>query len=167
MIIKKLLIIEYVLITLLVLFNIYLRWDPIYNKLKEWKVVPLPEPFTELYFTEHLMLPTTIAEGQNQYFEFTISNVEDKTMTYNWTVYAVEDENYFFKETSESTQTTQEEEPIIEKKYLIASGRESMLNGEKKNIGVNFKLDKVFARQKIVVELADMDQKIHYWVTGK
>jgi len=177
---KKILIIEYSIIAVLVLFNLHLLRDPIYNKLKQWKLVPLPETFTELYFTDHLHLPVTITANQTQNFKFTIHNLEGMITSYNWVVYAIQDESFVSKESSQSSnllenkqtnestksmEDTEQQAPEI--KILLQSGKLNILDGDLKNIDVSFKMDKVSPRQKIVVELADMDQTIHYWVTGK
>ena len=100
--------------------------------------------------------------------------------SYNWVVYAIQDESFVSKESSQSSnllenkqtnestksmEDTEQQAPEI--KILLQSGKLNILDGDLKNIDVSFKMDKVSPRQKIVVELADMDQTIHYWVTGK
>jgi len=35
----------------------YLLKDAIYAKLDQWKLIPRPERFTELYFNDHNILP--------------------------------------------------------------------------------------------------------------
>ena len=50
-----------------------------------------PETFTELYFDNHMVLPTVIDGGKIYGFSFTVHNVEAKDMEYSYIVYLQSD----------------------------------------------------------------------------
>ncbi len=178
---RKILIIEYTFIALMTVFCLFLYKNAIYNQLKEWKLVYIPESFTELYFTDHLNLPTTISANTEQSFKFTIHNLENEDKGYSWEVYRVEDTQLDIAESSEASGTKTNEiknteeasestagttTTDLQKITVIKSGYDLIKNGNSKDIEIKFKLDKVFKRQKIEVKLVDLNQTIHYWVVG-
>jgi hypothetical protein len=61
--------------------------DAVYNQLNDWKLIPTPERFTELYFQNSANLPRATVAGQPISFAFTIHNVEGITTTYPYVVY--------------------------------------------------------------------------------
>lgn len=102
----KILIIEYAIVICLSVFVSYLYKDQIYSKLRDYKLVYIPESFTELFFTDHLNLPTTISANVDQTFTFTIHNLENKDMSYSWEVFVVPDFQLTLKESSASDKTS-------------------------------------------------------------
>ncbi|MDB5238936.1 MAG: hypothetical protein JWO00_271 [Candidatus Parcubacteria bacterium] len=77
-----------ILITILcVVLLLYIERDLVYAKLKDWKLVPQPEHFTELYFNNYDDLPKRSVKGFTAAFSFTIHNMEGATMTYPYKVY--------------------------------------------------------------------------------
>jgi hypothetical protein len=51
------------------------------------KLLPQPEHFTELYFTDPRAIPTSTIQGEPIAFSFSIGNQEGATMTYPYDVY--------------------------------------------------------------------------------
>ena len=58
--------------------------------MKTLKLLPLPERFTELYFTNSLLLPKEAVTGEPITFSFTIHNLEGATISYPYSVYFVD-----------------------------------------------------------------------------
>jgi uncharacterized membrane protein len=56
------------------------------NQLNAWKLLPVPERVTELYFTSPNSVPTTYAPGQGQTVIFTVQDLEYRTTTYDYTI---------------------------------------------------------------------------------
>ena len=56
------------------------------KQLDTLQVLPKPERFTELYFTEHSQLPSAIRTGVPQKIMFTTHNVEHQPTTYRYDV---------------------------------------------------------------------------------
>lgn len=52
------------------------------RQLHAWKLLPEPERLTELYFTAHAKLPTTYTVGETQTVDFTVRNLEYRTVDY-------------------------------------------------------------------------------------
>jgi hypothetical protein len=55
--------------------------------MNDWKLLPQPEQFTELYFNNYLSLPKTSVAGKPFTFSFTIHNIENATTVYPYAVY--------------------------------------------------------------------------------
>ena len=104
------------------------------------------EPFTELYFEDHLNLPKTIEPGKYYAFEFTVHNLENKQMDYEYQM-TIETDQPFPKPTN--------------------TGFITLENNETKTTKQNFKISKEFQTAKITVTLAEQDQEIHFWVKQK
>lgn len=104
------------------------------------------EPFTELYFEDHLNLPKTIEPGKDYAFKFTVHNLENKQLDYDYQV------------------TVETDEPFPKP---INIGFITLENNETKTVEQSFKIDKEFKTAKIIVTLTDQDQEIHFWVKQK
>jgi hypothetical protein len=65
----------------------HINKNSIYTWAYDQKLVPIPETFTELYFSDHLNLPKQIGAGKDVSFSFVIHNLEGKDMTYPYVVY--------------------------------------------------------------------------------
>lgn len=69
-------------------------FDQILSKqIEAWQVVPRPERFTELYFTDARSLPSTHKSNATQDVTFTVHNVEHQTVKYNYRILAKSAEN--------------------------------------------------------------------------
>ncbi len=100
------------------------------------------ETFTELYFEDHLSLPREITLFKENSFKFTIHNIEDNNMEYPYEVYI---------EVNGESQT-------------IDKGSILIKNNEYKTITQNFIIGTPIQRVKIVVNLTDKNQQIHFWM---
>ncbi|RJR28275.1 hypothetical protein C4561_00230 [candidate division WWE3 bacterium] len=172
--IKNAVVIIYVALFLLLAFYINLKPKWMMDKLNEWKLLPQPETLTELYFTDHLNLPISIAPNQKRYFEFTIHNMEEKDMTYTYEVYAnigdgSDEDTTESSESSESTPSDNDEsaDVFIPEKILIEEGEIKTASDQYKTVGITFELPMVKARNQVVVNLINKNQSIHFWVRGE
>jgi hypothetical protein len=102
----------------------------------------IPETFTELYFEDHLALPKDIILLKENSFKFTIHNVENKDMLYPYEVYI---------------EVNGERQSIDKSSVLIK-------NNEYKTIPQSFIITTPMQRAKIVVNLIDKNQPIHFWM---
>jgi len=101
-----------------------------------------PETFTELYFENHLTLPSVIKPNQPYYFEFTIHNVENKDMTYPYAVYL---------------QAGSVKLPINRNTVTIK-------NNQYKTIHESFSVNAPVTKCEIVVNLLNKNQQIDFWI---
>ena len=102
-----------------------------------------PERLTELYFENHHLLPDVIRQNEEINFEFTICNLEGEDLEYIYEVFML----------------WQNQKTII--------GRDSIFikKNESETINQKFLLDEWIAgRIKIVVNLVNKNQQIHFWV---
>lgn len=103
-----------------------------------------PETFTELYFENHLKLPSTIKIGEKYPFSFTIHNLEYKTMNYPYEVYI----------------DTDGKRQNIEKKTVTLS--------HDNRVTINEEFSPISAtRSAVVVNLLNKNQEIRFWIEGK
>jgi hypothetical protein len=118
------------------------HWDRVYAQLKDWKVVPLPEPLTELYFEDHQTLPAKLENGKEYTFRFTVHNLEYRDLVYPYTVTAI----------SSASATP------------IASGTINLPHDGYQTASASFTLKDTVNRTKIEVELTNLKQKIHFYL---
>lgn len=71
----------------------YIERAVVWTQLDEWKLIPRPERFTELYLENHANLPKFVSAGQTVPFSFTVHNLEGQAMEYSYRVYAVFSDN--------------------------------------------------------------------------
>jgi hypothetical protein len=76
-----------VLALICLIFVVYRYRSFIYAEMDALKLLPEPERFTELYFTDPAAIPTSTVAGQTMSFAFTIQNLEGVTTTYPYTSY--------------------------------------------------------------------------------
>ena len=100
------------------------------------------ETFTELYFENHLNLPSVIKPNQPYYFEFTIHNVESQDMTYPYAVYL---------------QAGDVKIPINQNMVTIK-------NNQYKTIHEAFSVTAPVTKSEIVVNLLNKNQQIDFWI---
>lgn len=103
-----------------------------------------PETFTELYFEDHLNLPKNVALDQDYSFRFTIHNLENNDMTYQYEMYIELDR----------------EKQLLDKKYVLIK------NNEYKTILESFILKQPVKKAKVVVKLINKNQDIAFWIEG-
>jgi hypothetical protein len=101
-----------------------------------------PETFTELYFENHLSLPSKIAYYKENHFKFTIHNLENKDMEYPYEVYI----------------DVNREKQMIDKSSVLIK------NNEYKTISEAFTIIVPIQRDKVVVNLINKNQQIHFWM---
>jgi len=107
-----------------------------------------PEKFTELYFEDHLFLPSKVTLFKENNFKFTIHNLENKDMEYLYEVYV----------------------EIGGEKLMIDKSSVLLKINEYKTITENFKITipiiELFQLQrvKVIVNLLSKNQQIHFWM---
>lgn len=74
---------------ILAVFFVYTWRHQVYSVLYEWKLIPRPEHFTELYFENYKDLPKTVAVGQSIVFAFAVHNLEGERVEYPYEVYSL------------------------------------------------------------------------------
>lgn len=102
-----------------------------------------PEKFTELYFEEHMNLPKSVQPKEQQTFSFTIHNQEYKTMTYPYEIYVQDTAGSRSGITTNTVTLRHDEEKLITESYEILAP---------------------IKRAKVVVNLMNNNQQIHYWI---
>ena len=101
-----------------------------------------PETFTELYFEDHLSLPNKVTLFKEDNFKFTIHNLENKDMEYPYEVYI----------------DVNREKQMIDKNSVLIK------NNEYKTISEDFTITITMQRVKVVVNLINKNQQIHFWM---
>ena len=101
-----------------------------------------PESFTELYFEDHLNLPDTVSLTEENSFEFTIHNLENKEMEYPYEVYIDIDGG----------------KNIIETNTIVLKREEYY------TISENFSITSPIEKARVVVNLIDKKQQIGFWI---
>jgi hypothetical protein len=100
----------------------------------------VPEPFTELYFENHTTLPEYSSDAD---FVFSVNNLENKDMTYD----------VFVRGESAAENVS------------ITSFSVDIPSGEKKSFRAEYSLPEGFGTGRVIVELANKNQSIHFWTT--
>jgi hypothetical protein len=101
-----------------------------------------PETFTELYFEDHLSLPSKITYNRENKFKFTIHNLENKDMNYPYEVYI----------------DVNGGKQVIDKKSIFIK------NNESKTIDEDFTLVLTIERVEVTVNLINKNQQIDFWM---
>lgn len=126
------------------------------RQLNEWQVAPQPDRLTELYFANHLRLPATAPMDAVRSFDFTVHNLEFKTIQYHYRVVA---------KTAESNT-----------EHLLTQGDLLLSHGESKTIPQAITLPPLGARILVAIQLSydsilpggteptPQIQSIHHWV---
>lgn len=66
----------------------FLAHSRIVGQLNAWRLLPRPERFTELYFTNPSRLPTRYSPDQAQTLSFTVHNLENQSTQYHYAITA-------------------------------------------------------------------------------
>lgn len=101
-----------------------------------------PEQYTELYFDNHLSLPSQVTPGAHYSFKFTIHNLTGKDAIYPYEVYLT----------------------VGGKKILIDQKDILVHNNTSKTISETFTPNDVSQRSQIVVNLIKQNQQIAFWI---
>lgn len=112
-------------------------------------ITPRPETFTELYFEDHLSLPTTVFFGEAYEFTYTIRNNEGKDLNYPVEIFALD-------ETPGSTQSA-----LVIFSDVLAVNRDETKSTNQKFIipeGFNYFGQKI----KVEVLLKNINQRIFF-----
>ncbi|NTW14235.1 MAG: hypothetical protein HGA31_04370 [Candidatus Moranbacteria bacterium] len=131
------------LIITAVVFFTYLKRDAIYAQMNAWLLIPKPERFTELYFSDHTNLPKRVSAGDRMRFSFVIVNHEGNARSYGYSVHLIGAENV---------------DPIVVRDVTDVASEES------KEVQVGFDVPERFETGEVVVQLTDMSQQIHFWI---
>jgi len=107
--------------------------------------IPQQETFTELYFENHLHLPTRFSNSQSQPFSFTIHNLEGKDMIYP----------YEF-----SLRSPNKKKEVLDTRVVVIK------NNEKKTITEIVPSIYEQDRSEVVVTLLNKNQQIDFWMEG-
>lgn len=144
---KKIQIIKIVLLVTIIFLSIILIFMDKYNiinQLKNWKLFPQPETYTELYFDNNSKLPFYVKHKQQIKFSFTVHNLEYKPYAYPYNVYL--DNN--------------------NKIYEINKGSFTLNQDQHKTISDSYTLTKSISRAQIVINLTKNNQDIFFWITS-
>jgi len=109
--------------------------------LNQYKLLPQPEPFTELYFEDHLKLPKLHKINEPYSFKFTVHNLENKDFTYNYLV----------------TATASDSASILDK------GKFSLKSDQSKTFKENFRIRLPYQKVKFNIDLPNKNQSIHFY----
>ena len=99
--------------------------------------------FTELYFEDHTTLPGNVSLGETYDFSFSIHNLEQESISYDYSIYIVEEDG---------TTTP------------LDSSSLTLNNEETATISESFTLEDSFTTAKVIVELST-GEEIHFWIT--
>ena len=103
------------------------------------------EPFTELYFEDHQSLPKEIELGKEYFFKFTIHNLENKRTEYFYEI----------------------KQEIDNKSEVLNTHLFSMDHNHSITFIEQFRINQRFENAKIMVNLLNKNQEIHFWVKQK
>lgn len=112
------------------------------DRLVAAKLWPQPEAFTELYFTQQLLLPKTAANGPVS-FSFTVHNEQNGATTYPYLIVLAKPNGQ-----AETLQT----------------GSLTLQKGEARNVVVTAALPAGTTTAEIAVVLPNRQESIHFWL---
>lgn len=155
--------------------TIHINRVRIYTQLKAWKLVPLPEPLTELYFNDHINLPKVYAKDTKYPFSFTIHNIEYQDFEYHYRVTAISDNfqsnpnvtitNSELKiATSENSLKIENSGSNPELSELITEGVVQLAHDSFATLSATFSSTLAYSRVRVQVDLVGRDQSIHFWL---
>lgn len=116
---------------------------PIIAQMNKWKLLPEPETFTELYFNDHLNLPSTVKVNTPQEFSFVIHNEEYQTMSYPYEIYIASPSG---------------------KNIFIDRHSVTLKQDQYKTIKEKFSVPTPVKREEVVVNLTNLNQQIDFWI---
>lgn len=104
-----------------------------------------PETFTELYFENHLNLPSKVMLKEPYSFSFTIHNLENQDMAYPYEVYIDEGKG---------------------KKLILDKNNITVQKNAFITIQEGFILNQSITRDKVIINLTAKNQQIDFWIEG-
>src|SRR2546425_10164935 len=114
----------------------------IHNELATLDLIPKPEKLTELYFNDNANLPGSATGNEGISFAFVIHNLETTDYQYAYVVFV-------------NANGTRH---IVDSENVMVKNNQYYVKNEK------FKLLNSVGRHKIVVELVNKQQSIHFWI---
>ena len=105
------------------------------------------ESFTELYFEDHQNLPSEYLLDEYE-FEFTIHNLENQAMDYEYNIYI----EFYDNDVLKVTETIEKENILLEHDSTATIKQE-------------FEITKEYDYAKVIVETND--QEIHFWLRSE
>jgi hypothetical protein len=132
----------FVIIFILLLVILLIIYNPVIRDEFTSALSMEPEPLTELYFEDHLDLANEVTLLEENSFSFTIHNLENKDINYEYKVFIVSENGEYILE-EDSVFIKADEFSTIEVKYIVEMPAE---------------------RLKVVVDLPDFDQDIAFWI---
>jgi hypothetical protein len=70
---------------------IFMGHTAIAKQMDDWMLLPRPQRFTELYFTDHT-LPASLKRGASQKLTFTVHNLEHRPTAYHYKLIGIPDD---------------------------------------------------------------------------
>ena len=113
----------------------------LYGEMNRFKLLPIPERFTELYFQNSALLPKQVVNGQSISFSFTIHNAEGVTTVYPYAVYF---------ETTDGQRAT------------FAGNTITIDDGASKTIVISHTFATSNIKGKVIVSLTQLNQEIDF-----
>lgn len=123
--------------------GVYTFMVPEFRKGVSMATAVTPENYTELYFEDHLNLSKSAALKEPQTFSFTIHNLENKTMNYTYEIYV---------------------QDTVGSSSGITTNSISLRHDQQKTITESYEILAPVTRAKVVVNLVNKNQQIHYWI---
>jgi hypothetical protein len=120
---------------------IFMR-KPAVSALNNTYILSQPQPFTELYFKNHLSLPQRIPVNSPQQISFVIRNVEGKSMTYPYVV----------------SLTNEHGKTLLDEQIVTIGANQT------KTITQSFSIASPSSRTQLIVDLPTKKQHITYWL---
>lgn len=132
------------LVTTFIMLSIFFQINKqqLINQLNNWRLLPEPESYTELYFNNGSSLPSKIGLRTKPKFSFVIHNEENKTTTYVYEVLLVNPRG----------------KSIISKKSI------SLYQGQYITINEAFSVNNPIKREEVIVKLVNFNQQIDFWI---
>lgn len=124
---------------------VYSLLNPTVKKAITMATTVMPETFTELYFENHINLPTKTIANIPYSFSFTVHNLEHKDMVYPYEVYI----------SSGSARQT------------ISTGIFTLAQNAYKNVVITYTLPQEVLHEEVVVNLRNKNQQINFFVNNK
>lgn len=127
---------------LIFLFQSYEQKGWFYHWLDEQLIIPRRETYTELYFPDASLLPRSIKQGDEVVLQFTVHNLEGRTMDYPYQV--------FIRESGTTTQ--------------LIDGTTAMGDGESKTISAKLSFARSVGDAIILVRLPKSEKEIRFHI---
>ena len=116
-------------------------------QLNNWKVLPRPDAFTEIYFTDRIAPATTYVPGTAHVVRFTVHNATGATKEYHYRIVQ--------RSATGSTPT------------VLAQGNTTLASGASQGSAVPIIYTDQGARTSITIDLLPDGQYIQYWLDNK